>query len=191
MKNTNKFLILLLVAFMAMPVMNSCTKKGDDDPGLSLKSRKSRLTGEWNLQSGTETFVSGGNSVNVTYNGTTATASTGGQTITVSYTEKSEFKKDNTFITTIMNDGNITINEGFWAFMDGYDDMKDQECIVLRTSKTTNPQGVTIYTGDKMPSTVMRFRRLSNKEAIIDSDGTQTSGGSTVTTTSTKTYTKK
>lgn len=42
-----KVIFIALIASLAMP-FESC-KKGDGDPGLSLRSRKGRVTGEWKL----------------------------------------------------------------------------------------------------------------------------------------------
>jgi len=191
MKKVNKFLIVALIAFMAMPVLNSC-KKGADDPGISLKSRKSRLVGEWTLQSGTKTYVFSGQTATMTFTNTMVTISYGGSTFTYQYTEKAEFMKNNTFKTTVMYDGEIEVTEGYWAFMEGYDDLKNKECIVIRVKSYLDPNGATLYTGDEMPASVWRFRKLSSKETIIDAEGTETSGGSsTYSYTSTMTYTKK
>jgi hypothetical protein len=190
MKKVNKFLIVMLIAFMALPVLNSC-KKGADDPGISLKSRKSRLVGEWTLESGTKTYVMGGTTATMTYTNTMVTISYGGSTDTYQYTEKVEFMKDNSFKTTIMYDGDLEVTEGYWTFMDGYDEIKNKECIVIRVNSYLDPGGSTLFTGDQMPASVLRFRKLSSKETIIDAEGTETSGGSTYSYTSTMTYSKK
>lgn len=181
----------MLISLLALTSFNSCTKKGEDDPGLSLKSRKARLAGVWALESGTETIIVNGDTVTAVFSGNTITLTDGGQTITASYSDKSEFTKDHIFTRTVIVDGNAVINEGYWAFMDGYDELKDKECVVLRIMKTTDLQGVVTYSGDEMPSEILRFRKLSSKEAIVDSEGTVAGVGTIYTTTSTKTYSKK
>jgi len=45
-----KILGIALIAAFAVPSFQAC-KKGEDDPGLSLRSRKSRLAGEWKMAS--------------------------------------------------------------------------------------------------------------------------------------------
>jgi hypothetical protein len=45
-----KVLGIALIAAFAVPSFQAC-KKGEDDPGLSLRSRKARLAGEWTLAS--------------------------------------------------------------------------------------------------------------------------------------------
>lgn len=50
MKTTKKVMIALAVAALVAPTLESC-KKGENDPGLSLRSRKGRVAGEWKVKS--------------------------------------------------------------------------------------------------------------------------------------------
>jgi len=43
-----KIMILSMLLIGATVILNSC-KKGEDDPFITLHSRKARLTGEWKL----------------------------------------------------------------------------------------------------------------------------------------------
>lgn len=76
MKNT-----FAVMAIVGVTTVSSC-KKGENDPFLSLRSRKARVTGEWKLTKGTvtETDNSRGttNSEVTTY--TETTSSSGGFT---------------------------------------------------------------------------------------------------------------
>ena len=186
-----KVLVMLLVAVLALPALYSCTKKGEEDPGLSLRSRKSRLTGEWTLESGTMTASSGSTTASYTYTASTVTINYGGSSNTFQYTETAVYEKDNTFKRTVMYDGELSVTEGFWAFIGGYDEVKKEECIVLRTKSVIDPSGTQVYTGDQMPSTVLRLKRLSNKEIFVENEGTQTSGSTTYNVTSSMTYIRK
>jgi len=189
MKKINKILCLLMLAILAFPMLDSC-KKGDGDPFISLRSRAGRLKGEWNLTSGTETGTYGSTSYTATYNGTTATVTYGNQTSSYAHTEKAEYLKDNTFKSTILDDTDLTTCEGFWAFMDGYDQVANKECLVLRLKSQTSGGTIQTWTGDDMPVIIYRINRLSNSEAIMEANGT-TVGSSTNTSTLTKTYAKK
>ncbi len=190
MKNRKKSLILFFAVIIAIPALNSC-KKGSEDPFLSLKTRKARLTGEWVLQSGTETTTYGTSTYSATYTNTTVTYTWGGNSTTYAYSETVEFNKDNTFKTTIMEDGDIGTCEGYWAFMNGYEDVKNKECVVLRFKSCTEGGGVILWTGDEMPEEVLRFEKLSNKEAVIVKEGTGVEGGDTYTYNESKTYSKE
>ena len=189
MKKVNKIFALLMLVVLVSPLLNSC-KKGENDPFLSLKSREGRLKGEWNLTEGTETGTYGSSSYTVTYTETLATATYGGNSSSYAYTETFEFLKANEFKSTVNNDGDITTCDGFWAFMDGYDEIANKEMLVIRLKSQTSGGTITSWTGDDMPSYILRFDKLSGSEAIIAADGS-TVGTSTNTSTSTKTYTKK
>ncbi len=189
MKKVNKILVLLLVAVFAIPMLNSC-KKGEGDPFLSLKSREGRLKGEWKLVSGTETGTSGTTSYTATYTETMCTYTFSGNSQSFPYTEVVEFLKDNEFKSTTTQDGDIETCEGFWAFMDGYDEYADKEMVVIRLKSITSGGTVQTYSGDKMPMYILRFNKLSGSESIVEYEGTSTSGSSTNNSTSTKTYEK-
>lgn len=178
-----------MIVVLVSPLINSC-KKGDGDPFISFRSRESRLKGEWNLTSGTETGTNGSIPYSKIFTETTVTVTTGGISTTSTHTEKLEFLKDNVYKGTKMNNGVISTTDGFWAFMDGYDQIKNKECVVLRFNSQTNGSTITNYTGDDMPMHILRFNKLSNSEAIIEVTGTVV-GSSTNTSTSTKTYAKK
>ena len=190
MKNVNKILVLLLVAVFAIPMLNSC-KKGEGDPFLSLKSREGRLKGEWKLTEGTETGTMGTTSYTATFTETMCTYVYSGQSSTFPYTEVVEFLKDNEFKSTVTNDGDIETCEGFWAFMDGYDELSDGELLVIRLKSITSGGSVQTYSGDRMPMYILRFNRLAGSECIIEEEGTSTSGTSTNSSSSSKTYEKQ
>ncbi len=48
---SNKALLIVFSIILALPFVNSC-KRGDKDPFLSLKSRNSRISANWELKSG-------------------------------------------------------------------------------------------------------------------------------------------
>ncbi len=50
MKNRRAF-VLLLVAIMTATLFEGCFKKGDEDPFISLRSRKARITNKWKVSS--------------------------------------------------------------------------------------------------------------------------------------------
>lgn len=49
MKNLSKMMLAALVMLSTVFVVPSCTKKGDDDPAISLRTRKDRFTNTWTL----------------------------------------------------------------------------------------------------------------------------------------------
>ncbi|MEI6852271.1 MAG: hypothetical protein WCL06_05485 [Bacteroidota bacterium] len=188
-----RLLLVLLVAFIAIPTFQAC-KKGANDPAISFKSRKARLCGDWTLKSGSTTVVSGGSSTVYTYTGSTVSSSGGGS---ANYTEAMSIVKDGTFKYTIMNNGASRVSEGQWYFMDGNKDkkIKDKEVVAFyETTITYTPAGgtasVSTYVGIS-PDYVWQLDELKSKEIIVLTDESSTSGGSTSTRNGTMTYEKK
>ena len=170
-------------------MFNSC-KKGPQDPFISLRSREARLKGEWNLTSGNVTITIDTITTTKTFTASMVTVTTMGQTSTFTHTEKYEFLKYNIFKSTKMNDSNVETGEGYWAFMDGYADVANKVCVAIKLSSHAISGQITNYTDDNMPVNVFKIVSLSSNELIIETNGT-TTGTSSDTINSTKTYTKK
>jgi len=185
----NNFILLMVVLF-ATPLFNSC-KKGSEDPFISLRSRASRLKGEWVLTSGTATIVSGSVTTTKVFDGSLVSITSNGQTSTLSHTEKLEFLKDNVYKSTKTNDSNVETCEGYWAFLEGNgDEFSNKECVIIRYLSVVSGGNTKTYSGYEAPMEIYKFKKLSNSEIIIESEGS-----STVNTTSStsiiKTYEKK
>lgn len=194
-----KLLIALLVAVFALPTFNSC-KKGENDPGISLNSRKSRLVGEWKLTAGTAVENDASTIYNYSYNGSTCVVSGSGNA-SWSYTESMSIKKDGTFILTIFDDGDQSVLEGNWYFLGANkdEDIKDKEAVdFVYTKWTQTPSGgtpsVVTFTGffnGNMPYNGFGFTwlldQLKSKEIIVKHKSSIT-GTSTYTYDGTMTY---
>ncbi|MEI6123342.1 MAG: hypothetical protein WCQ95_06905 [Bacteroidota bacterium] len=184
-----RLLLVLLVAAIAIPTFQSC-KKGPNDPAISLKSRKARLVGEWTLSSGTIT-QNAGTQVVYTFNGSTVSYSTGGS---VNYTETVTIVKDGTYKSVVLDDGDMSTDEGQWYFMGANkdNDIKNKECVAfVITKRTYTPAGgttiVSTWTSTN-PDFAWRLDELKSKELIVTIDETSSSPSST---TGTYTFTKK
>jgi hypothetical protein len=187
-----RLLLVLLVAVFAIPTFQSC-KKGENDPSISLRSRKARLVAEWELKEGSITTVNGGTTVIYTFNGTTMTSSLGGS---VNYTQTCEIVKDGTFKLTILDDGDSRVDEGQWYFLEGNKDkeLKSKEAVAfVVTKRTDTPAGgspnISTYVSIS-PDYMWQLDELKNKEIIVKTNEVYT-GGSTNSTTGTLTYTSK
>jgi hypothetical protein len=188
-----RLLLVLLVAMIAIPTFQSC-KKGENDPAISLKSRKARLVGEWSLKEGVLTSVNGGTSTILTYNGTTLSFSSGGS---VNYTQTMEIIKDGTFKNTTLNNGATRIDEGQWYFMGANKDkdLKNKEVVAFFVTQISyTPAGGTTSIGTYkgiQPDYMWQLDELKSKEIIVKYDESSTEGGSTDTYSGTVTYEKK
>jgi hypothetical protein len=110
MKTTKKVMIALAVAALVAPTLESC-KKGENDPGLSLRSRKGRVAGEWKVTSWEEKNSSTSNYTNtqttspaLTSDGTSTSGNTSNSTITF---DGSNFKHVENWTNT---SNNITVS---------------------------------------------------------------------------------
>jgi len=178
-----KLLLLLVIIIVIIP---SC-KKGDNDPFLSLRSRKARITGNWELITGTTIYTFNDttesvtyyeNKVDVVYSTTDAGTIASG---TYSYTEKWNINKDYTFkITQNFFDYRKEIS-GYWSFYnkDKNLELKNKEAIIFRilsekiiytTSGVNNSEYA--YSGTYCPDFLFFIDKLTNKEIIVKYEGT-------------------
>ena len=190
MKNFKRALLILVVVLMALP---AC-KKGKDDPGISLRSRKARLSGEWKLTAGTTTSTGGSSTTTDVYNGSTCTETQGTNSVTFAYTEKITFDKKGTFEYDLVSGTDIMTVKGSWFFGGKAKDLdlKKKESVVLMiTSEVETSGGTTTtetLTGSDIQSVTWNIDELKNKEMIVIYDGTYTSLSSSDSDTGTMTY---
>lgn len=175
MKTIKNTLLAIAIVAMVVPVFEGC-KKGENDPAISLRSRKGRLAGEWTLSKydRKDTWVnSGSTSTNTaTFDGTSETSvyvSGSGSTttttskITTSYT----FEKDGTMkmvtdresVSSPISGYNITVKsnatyEGTWDFTGGSGDTKETSQLLIRWTKFNSTTTTTsTYSGSTTTDT--------------------------------------
>lgn len=178
MKNRFLKISFALIAIIGLTTITGC-KKGENDPFLSLKSRKARISGEWKLSAGTltDTYTSGGttNTDITTYTGTTC--SYNGSTST--YSESLTIEKDGTYETVIVQDGIANTIRGNWFFSGKSKelDLKKKEAIIFSETQYISTVGTSTYTGIYGDQIIL-IDQLKNKELIFkgtityqDSDG--------------------
>lgn len=215
-----KLIILSLSAIALMANLSSC-KKGENDPFLSLKSRKARVVGEWTVtkEEGTSQDISkvsfGGVTVTTTTNETSAyngsvytslsvtTSSAGGPTQNSSnsdvYTQSYTFEKDGTFsLETVYTGQNYTEKiEGTWAFVGKSKaaELKNKEAIALSVTKYSDiDNGVTTTSSSTGfdDSIILAIDRLKNKEMVFIRESSYTNpSGNTGSSSMTTTLTAK
>ena len=201
-----KIFVPISILFTITFCFYSC-KKGDNDPFLSLQSRKSRLIGEWKVTNEviteSEIYVDSNLSINSIYDGLkkmniivtqTSKGNTSSKDSTY-YSQTLSIKKDGTYIQSkIYNNGlNLNITEGTWSFLakSEINNLKNKEAIFLTTTKTTiyNGSGTNIYDYSNLNGRTIVIEQLKNKELIFVVDtsfknqNTMISGKSITTTT--------
>ena len=164
--------ITIAALFIGSFALESC-KKGENDPFLSLRSRKARFAGEWTYSAGSGSNTSGSNTTNWTYDGAVETTTPGN--FTDKYTQTYTIEKDGTF-TSVYTDNNtstavVTTYTGTWNFLGGVGDVKNKSSVVMHMLTITSGSTTVTYTGDNAPTSIMDIDQLKNKEIIIISKG--------------------
>lgn len=185
----------LVLSLVSVTTLDSC-KKGENDPFLSLHSRKARMVGEWKLSAGETVTTSGGVTVTTVYTDAQKTVTMSGNSSSNAHTEALSIAKDGTFKYTVVDTQGSTTDtdtyEGTWNFSGRVGEDKNKEYVILTITKETNASGSTsstdTYTGSDCPVIKWRLDQLKNKEIITKADGSSTSGSTTVTTTGTMTW---
>lgn len=170
MKSNRIFLLLMLCSLFTL---TNC-KKGEDDPFLSLRSRKARVVGEWTMKSGTGKIsaVSGTSGAsftnNITYTETnyTETSSYPGGGSSGTHQLKITFERDGSFIYTESMDGSTFIAKGTWNFTGGIGENKRKEQLVLHVISYSDPDGSVTYAGNYTDLTY-NIKELRNKKMVL------------------------
>jgi hypothetical protein len=185
----SKIFNFLLFAF-AFLFLSGCLKKGEDDPAISLRSRKARVVGKWKIKSGRLTlnnfFINNDtvlSDINIVYTSNSyqterkASNSSYGNYNTTSLGSLSyvfEFKKDGGFSSTYIADGTYTNKIiGKWNFTGNVGDQKNKDQIVINiTSNFVTAPGPlidsSIYTGNTSDYTYS-IKELRNNKLVLTS----------------------
>lgn len=202
-----KKIIISTIGILALSVNLSSCKKGENDPFLSLKSRKARLVGEWNLTKieGTYSDVDPSDpSNNVT---STTTYSDGLETVTTTdnsnttvdtdnYTVTYSFTKDQKYTITTTNSTTVEVEEGDWLFLgkNKTDEIKKKEGIYLiKKLSSTTSSGITTtttYTGASTGNPIL-IDQLKSKEIVLIDEYSINWGSNTETSSTKMTLTAK
>ncbi|MCU0433866.1 MAG: hypothetical protein MUC87_10465 [Bacteroidia bacterium] len=162
-----RYFILILSVFILWPE-SGCTRKGEGDPLISLRTRKARLDGEWKIVSGTGAYQINQTVEPWAFNGTVMTFTSGNQnSVTVSY--QVEFRKDGIYTWTQQSENtwsggtSTTVETGRWNFKSGKDDSKRKEEIVLQ------PENVfPSYYSSQLPyERVFELHTLRNDKVVM------------------------
>lgn len=179
-----------MAAFALLPLsilLFSACKKGENDPFLSLRSRKARVAGEWTVTkiSSTQTNVSNGTTdvMVISYDGQsyheTVTSTTGGVSQTSSSTStvslKLTLEKDGTYTETYVENGDTQVIKGTWIFLakSKENDLKNKEAILLTETSHESNSGSNVQTG--LDGQTFVIDQLKNKEMVWTSTSSYTS----------------
>jgi hypothetical protein len=170
-------------------------KKGQDDPIISLKSRKARLTGVWTLMGGSFQVntmdINKWQRINQTYSFT-------GSTYVLSTTDQALAPVISSGIFTLKMGidelGNFTLHEnidgyklsatGTWDFNAGSASEKKKESVIFSLQHTFNGQGLQDHLFNREASLfTYRIKELRDKKLVLSGEGllSNSADGSTET----------
>jgi len=183
------FKLFLITVSLIIGLFTIGCKKGENDPLISLRTRKARITGGWNLSIGTYSYNSPGiYELKIDYDGDTAEEFVDGVlSNTYDYTVKFTIKKDFTYERIINEEGYGRTEKGNWFFTKKSKQLglKNKEAIILSISSITSSGVTTTYSGANADEMLI-IDRLKNDEVIFKAEKTYTS---TVTDTEKYEYT--
>lgn len=181
MKSTFKLFTIMLAIFA---ITTEGCKKGENDPLISLKSRKARATGSWKMTAGELTISSSGMSVTAVFDGANVTV----LGATSPYTMEVVLEKDGTFKRTTNDDGTVIIETGTWDFNSGVGEAKKKEQIILYTLVYTEDGNTETYTGTDAPVEYLKIDELRNKKMVVKMEGSYNDGSTTDSNSGTFTF---
>jgi hypothetical protein len=183
------FKLFLITLSLILGLFTSGCRKGENDPLISLRTRKARITGGWNLSSGTYSYNSPGvYDLKINYNGNTAEEFVNGVLNKVyDYTVKFTIRKDYTYERITNENGFGKTEKGNWFFTlkSKKLGLRNKEAIILSISSLTSSGVTTTYSGANA-NEMLIIDRLKNDEVIFKAEKTYTS---TVTDTEKYEYT--
>lgn len=181
--NKHKTLSVLKVFMILSLWLTSSCKKGEDDPLISLRTRKARLCGNWSIESGTYYILKGNTSAIYSETFRDYTKNTYSEkrydynSVTIpppNITEglfefRIEFNKNGRFESFRQVDNHSLILKGFWAFSSGIGKNKNKEQVVLRTDSVIE-NGVLYPPSNVSTNSVdftYRINELRNKKIVL------------------------
>ncbi len=174
---TRSFIALFIISGAIWP---SCMKKGENDPGISLRSRKARVVGEWKMTSFNSTTTGPSGNTTFTSDGSTYTEKSGSMTTTGTLSEEVTFEKDGTYKWVTVMDGQSGTEEGVWNFTGCIGDLKKKEQITLYEQRTSFGGVTNTSTGHYFDDT-WDLDELRHKKLVAKRSYSETSLSGTTT----------
>ncbi len=182
----NSISMLLIVTVISV-TFSGC-KKGEDDPFLSLRSRKARVVGDWKVISYKYTDVSvsptlGTTTYTTVMNGSTYTTTqtdvSGTTTSTGTWTSEYKFDKKGEFTWTDNRDADLYSVSGTWNFTSGVGELKNKSQLTLYGQSITGGGNSSTYTGNYV-DIAYDIQELRNKKMVwvMKISNTESSGSS-------------
>jgi len=169
-----RVLLVLLVALIAFPALQSC-KKGANDPALSFASRNARITAKWKLTKieSTRTVVVSGTTNNIT-------AAYDGSVLTITSSLWGSTTATGSYEMTIEKSGKMSWNETYTSGSPAVTDVQSATGDWEWLDSDKNKLFVILVGGDHLfEGGLCRIDRLASKELVIINEGSANDNGDT------------
>lgn len=170
-----KFNGFVFTVLLASVLCTGC-KKGDDDPKLSLRSRKARISGDWLIESGrasltlynySELYKLDGS--RITIYSTPVFAPVIGLGV---YKLRLQIEKDGTFKFTENRTSGTLEGTGTWNFTSGIGEDKKKESVVFTIDEITKGDVWGYFLFNQFNTTFSyQIKELRNKRLVITAGG--------------------
>jgi len=165
----------IILTLIAVFLFTTC-KKGEDDPVISLRSRTTRLTGEWRLVSGTAGYTTNGYNDTFSFTGTDFRENLTTAYLTTyigKYILKLNIAKDGTFSFKEFLAGSTLDASGTWNFNNGIGEDKKKEDVIFTIDKVNAGYTNSYYNPFNRGCTnfVYKIKELRNAKLVIHSSG--------------------
>ncbi len=171
----NKLIVFFIVTASVIS-QSGCTRKGDDDPAVSLRTRKARLVGKWKLETAEGTYSELprlGYSESWKFEGGTETYFTinpNSQNAELHYSSQLEFTADEKF-EWVMKSGAADVGtmKGNWHFLHDGDRRENKSQLVLFPESVSGiwPYGLVIQFPVRQQSPVFTIDELWHKKIVL------------------------
>ncbi len=172
----SKIKYVFIIVFI-LGILSQC-KKGENDPFISLRTRKARVAGDWTATSGTSFlhiespgYSSTSNTIyknnsfsqesTITYSNVTTTYNFTGKFI-----YKIKFDKNGDFVMSTTFDNGYNIYMGNWNFTGAVGELKNKEQIVLNVTSEDHSGSMATHNGNNTRYT-FNIRELRNKKMVL------------------------
>lgn len=157
-------------------LFTTCTKKGENDPEISLRTRKARLSGSWQLKSGSVSFTEGATAISYTFDGREYkrfTTYSGGPAVYYygRYTLLLNLDKNGgaSFTESILS--NRIEQSGTWSFNTGNTEFEAKEILTFIMDKPIEGESNQSFFLQGSSTFVYRISELKNKSLTIQGAG--------------------
>jgi hypothetical protein len=165
-----KRILFFLIFLVGFQILYSGCKKGDDDPFISIFSRKARICGEWNITEGRIDYGTP-DIAEIDYysNGGKVTVQATQGSIDGTYTWTYSINRDGSYkmfriVRLPYNPSYTVTEEGYWYFLSKNKgtDRKNKECVAFQA--VTSKVDLVTYEYQTGDPTIYDIVQLSNKK---------------------------